>query len=52
MVLWIIGAFVSGTIFTAVGGDGMAGFNLCSMVASIIGAIVVLVLYHTAIGRT
>jgi uncharacterized membrane protein YeaQ/YmgE (transglycosylase-associated protein family) len=50
-LLGIVGAFVGGIIFTAVGGHGVTGFNLYSMVVSIIGAIVVLVLYHAVIGR-
>jgi uncharacterized membrane protein YeaQ/YmgE (transglycosylase-associated protein family) len=51
IVLGIVGAFVGGLIFTALGGAGVTGFNLYSMVVAIIGAIVVLVLYHAMFGR-
>jgi uncharacterized membrane protein YeaQ/YmgE (transglycosylase-associated protein family) len=51
IVLGIVGAFVGGLIFTALGGSGVTGFNLYSMVVAIIGAIVVLVVYHAMFGR-
>jgi uncharacterized membrane protein YeaQ/YmgE (transglycosylase-associated protein family) len=46
IVLGIVGAFVGGFIFSLFGGQGVTGFNLYSMVVAIIGAIVVLVVYH------
>jgi uncharacterized membrane protein YeaQ/YmgE (transglycosylase-associated protein family) len=51
IVLGIVGAVVGGVIFTAVGATGVTGFNLYSMFVAIIGAIVVLVLYHAVFGR-
>ena len=51
IVLGIVGAIVGGVIFTAVGATGVTGFNLYSMFVAIIGAIVVLVLYHAVFGR-
>jgi uncharacterized membrane protein YeaQ/YmgE (transglycosylase-associated protein family) len=51
IVLGIVGAFVGGIVFTALGGTGVTGFNLYSMVVAIIGAIVVLVVYHAMFGR-
>jgi uncharacterized membrane protein YeaQ/YmgE (transglycosylase-associated protein family) len=51
IALGIVGAFVGGGIFTALGGTGVTGFNLYSMLVAIIGAIVVLVLYHAIFGR-
>ena len=51
IVLGIIGAFVGGFLFNAVGGTGVTGFDLYSMVVAVIGAVVVLWLYHTIIGR-
>jgi uncharacterized membrane protein YeaQ/YmgE (transglycosylase-associated protein family) len=47
IVLGIVGGF----IFTAVGASGITGFNLYSMVVAVIGAIVVLVIYHAVAGR-
>ena len=51
IVLGIVGAIVGGVIFTAVGATGVTGFNLYSMFVAVIGAIVVLVLYHAIFGR-
>ena len=51
IVLGIVGAIVGGFLFTAVGATGVTGFNLYSMFVAIIGAIVVLVLYHAIFGR-
>ncbi len=51
IVLGIIGAIVGGFIFTTVGATGVTGFNLYSMLVAIIGAIVVLVIYHAVVGR-
>ena len=37
---------VGGYLFEYVGGTGTTGFNLSSMFVAVIGAIVVLVVYH------
>ena len=46
LVLGVIGAVVSGYLFTAIGATGLTGSNLYSMFVAIIGAVVVLWLYH------
>jgi uncharacterized membrane protein YeaQ/YmgE (transglycosylase-associated protein family) len=46
IVLGIVGAIVGGFIFSFFGAAGVTGLNLYSMVVAIIGAIVVLVIYH------
>ena len=51
IVLGIVGAIVGGFLFTAVGATGVTGFNLYSMFVAIVGAIVVLVLYHAVFSR-
>ena len=51
IILGIVGAIVGGFLFTAVGASGVAGFNLYSMVVAVIGAIVVLVIYHALFRR-
>jgi uncharacterized membrane protein YeaQ/YmgE (transglycosylase-associated protein family) len=51
IVLGIVGAIVGGFIFTTFGASGITGFNLYSMVVAVIGAIVVLVIYHAVVGR-
>jgi uncharacterized membrane protein YeaQ/YmgE (transglycosylase-associated protein family) len=46
IVLGIVGALVGGWLFAQFGGAGVNGFNLYSMFVAVIGAIVVLVIYH------
>ena len=50
IVLGIVGAVVGGFIFNAFGGAGVTGFNLYSMVVAVVGAVVVLWLYHVISG--
>ncbi len=51
IVLGIVGALVGGWLFATFGGMPVTGFNLYSMFVAVIGAIVVLVLYHAVAGR-
>jgi uncharacterized membrane protein YeaQ/YmgE (transglycosylase-associated protein family) len=51
IVLGIVGAVVGGFLFAQFGAAGVTGFNLYSMFVAVIGAIVVLVLYHAIFGR-
>ena len=46
IVLGIVGAVVGGYLFTAIGATGVTGFNLYSIFVAIVGACVVLWLYH------
>jgi uncharacterized membrane protein YeaQ/YmgE (transglycosylase-associated protein family) len=46
IVLGVIGAVIGGWLFGFFGATGVTGFNLYSMFVAIIGAIVVLVVYH------
>ena len=50
IVLGIVGAVVGGLIMTALGGEGVSGFNLYSILVAIGGAIVVLVILHAIRG--
>lgn len=51
IVLGIVGAIVGGWLFNAVGAVPITGFNIYSMVVAVVGAIVVLVIYHAVVGR-
>ena len=51
IVLGIVGAFVGGWLFTNFGAAGVTGLNLYSMVVAIVGAVVVLVVYHAVFRR-
>jgi uncharacterized membrane protein YeaQ/YmgE (transglycosylase-associated protein family) len=46
LVLGIVGAVVGGWLFSLLGQPGVTGLNLYSIFISIIGAVVVLVVYH------
>ena len=49
--LGIIGAIVGGFLFIQFGAAGVTGFNLYSMLVAIVGAVVVLLIYHVTFGR-
>ena len=51
IILGIVGAVVGGFLFNRFGAAGVTGFNLYSMVVAVVGAIVVLVIYHLVVGR-
>jgi uncharacterized membrane protein YeaQ/YmgE (transglycosylase-associated protein family) len=51
IVLGIVGAVVGGFLFSAVGAAPVTGLNIYSLIVAVIGAIVVLVVYHAIIGR-
>jgi len=46
IILGIIGAVVGGWLFTFFGGHGVTGLNIMSLIIAVVGAVVVLVLYH------
>ncbi len=49
--LGIVGAIVGGWLFSVFGMSGVTGLNLYSLVVAVIGAVVLLLVYH-AIRRT
>jgi uncharacterized membrane protein YeaQ/YmgE (transglycosylase-associated protein family) len=51
IVLGIVGAFVGGFLFNMLGHSGVSGINLYSIFVAVIGAIVVLVIYHALFRR-
>ena len=51
IVLGIVGAVVGGYLFAALGATGVTGFNLWSMLVAIVGAALVLWIYHAVVGR-
>lgn len=52
IVLGIVGAFIGGYIFNFFGATGVTGLNIYSMIVAVIGAVVVLVIYHAIAGRS
>ena len=46
IVLGIVGAVVGGWLFNSIGHIGVTGLNLYSILVAVVGAVIVLVLYH------
>jgi uncharacterized membrane protein YeaQ/YmgE (transglycosylase-associated protein family) len=49
-VLGIVGAVVGGWVFSMFGAHGVTGVNLYSLIVAVIGAVLVLVVYHAVRG--
>ena len=52
IVLGVVGALVGGFLFSLIGAAPVTGLNLYSIFVAVIGAIVVLVIYHAVVGRS
>ncbi|MCJ2037361.1 GlsB/YeaQ/YmgE family stress response membrane protein, partial [Methylobacterium sp. J-059] len=50
ILLGIVGAVVGGFLFNQFGQPGVSGVNLYSLLVAIVGAVVVLWLYHALVG--
>ena len=46
LVLGIVGAIAGGWLFNTFGASGVTGLNLYSLMVAVVGAVVVLVVYH------
>jgi len=46
LVLGIVGAIAGGWLFNLFGAAGVTGLNLYSLLVAVVGAVVVLVVYH------
>jgi uncharacterized membrane protein YeaQ/YmgE (transglycosylase-associated protein family) len=51
ILLGVVGAMVGGWLFNTFGGTGVTGLNLYSMLVAVVGAVLVLVIYHAIRGR-
>ena len=51
ILLGIVGAFVGGFVVNLLGGAGVSGFNIWSIVVATIGAIILLAIYRMVAGR-
>jgi uncharacterized membrane protein YeaQ/YmgE (transglycosylase-associated protein family) len=50
IILGIVGAVVGGWLFNTFGHMGVTGLNLYSILVAIVGAIIVLIIYHALAG--
>jgi uncharacterized membrane protein YeaQ/YmgE (transglycosylase-associated protein family) len=46
VVLGIVGAVVGGWLFNTIGHVGVTGVNLYSILVAVVGAVVILIIYH------
>ena len=51
IVLGVIGAVVGGWLFNTIGHVGVTGVNLYSILVAVVGAVVVLIIYHALFQR-
>lgn len=51
ILLGVIGAVVGGWLFNMFGATGVTGLNLYSLLVAVVGAVVVLVIYHAIFGK-
>ncbi|MGB8321890.1 MAG: GlsB/YeaQ/YmgE family stress response membrane protein [Candidatus Acidiferrum sp.] len=52
IILGVVGAVVGGWLFNTFGHSGVSGLNLYSLLVAVVGAIIVLVVYHALVGGT
>jgi len=52
IILGMIGAIAGGFLFSFFGAAGVTGFNIYSMLVAVVGAVVVLWVFHMLRGRT
>ena len=50
LILGIVGAVVGGFLFNQFGAGGVSGLNLYSLLVAVVGAVVVLLIYHAVAG--
>ena len=46
IILGVVGAVVGGWLFTLLGASGVSGLNIYSIAVAVVGAIVVLLVFH------
>jgi len=51
IVLGIVGAVLGGWLFNTIGHVGVTGVNLYSILVAVVGAVIVLFLYHALTGN-
>ncbi len=52
IVLGIVGAFVGGYLFSLFGAAPITGFNIYSVLVAVVGAVLVLFVYHAVFSRS
>jgi uncharacterized membrane protein YeaQ/YmgE (transglycosylase-associated protein family) len=52
IALGVVGAIVGGFVASALGMSGVTGLNIWSIIVAVVGAVVVLWIYHAVVART
>ena len=52
IIVGILGAFVGGFLVSLLGGSGFTGFNLWSFIVSVVGAVILLLIWRAITGRS
>jgi uncharacterized membrane protein YeaQ/YmgE (transglycosylase-associated protein family) len=52
IVLGVVGAVVGGSLFSTLGMGGVTGLNLYSLLVAVVGAVVVLLVFHLLFRRS
>ncbi len=50
IIVGIVGALIGGFLFNAIGAPGVTGFNVWSLFVAVVGAVVLLVIWHAIRG--
>lgn len=51
IVVGIVGAIIGGFVFNLLGGDGVTGFNIYSLIVAIVGAVILLAIIKAITGK-
>lgn len=51
IVAGVLGGVLGGWLFTVLGGSGVTGFNIWSLVVAVVGAVIVLLIWKAISGR-
>lgn len=51
LILGIVGAVVGGFLFNMFGASGATGINVYSIIVAVVGAVIVLLIYHAVVRR-
>lgn len=51
IVAGVLGGVIGGWLFTVLGGSGVTGFNIWSLVVAVVGAVIVLLIWKAISGR-
>jgi uncharacterized membrane protein YeaQ/YmgE (transglycosylase-associated protein family) len=51
IALGVVGALAGGWLFNQFGQPGVTGLNLWSLIVAVVGAVVLLIVYHAVTGR-